>query len=72
MKEVQGMGLFSCSPLVLLRLDFGGSCQDVLVLAWVASVFNTAILDVWRGKVADDLCRREGFRSGPLLDIFGS
>ena len=34
--------------------------------------FKTAILDAWRNKVAADLCCREGFGGGPLLDIFGS
>ena len=28
-------------------------------------------LDAWRNKVAADLCGREGFRSGPLLDVQG-
>ena len=31
--------------------------------------FKAAILDAWRNKVAADLCDREGFRGGPLLDI---
>ena len=34
--------------------------------------FQIAILDAWRNKVAADLCGREGFRGGPLLDIHGS
>ena len=34
--------------------------------------FRSAILDAWRGEVAADLCDREGFRGGPLLDIYGS
>ena len=34
--------------------------------------FRAAILDAWRNKVAADLCRRKGFRGGPLLDIHGS
>ena len=34
--------------------------------------FKIAILDAWRNKVAADLCGREGFRGGPLLDIHGS
>ena len=34
--------------------------------------FKAAILDAWRDKVAADLCGREGFRGGPLLDIHGS
>ena len=34
--------------------------------------FRSAILSVWRGKVAADLCARSGFRGGPLLDISGS
>ena len=34
--------------------------------------FRSAILDAWRNKVAGDLCGRQGFRGGPLLDIHGS
>ena len=34
--------------------------------------FKTAILDSWRNKVAADLCGREGFRGGLLLDVHGS
>ena len=41
-------------------------------LAGPVQHFKTAILDAWRNKVAADLCCREGFRSGPLLDAFGS
>ena len=33
---------------------------------------KVAILDAWRNEVAAGLCGREGFRSGPLLDVFGS
>ena len=31
-----------------------------------------AILDAWRDKVSVDLCGRQGFRGGPLLDVRGS
>ena len=34
--------------------------------------FRAAIFDAWRNKAAADLCGREGFRGGPLLDIHGS
>ena len=34
--------------------------------------FRSAILDAWRNRVALDLCRRQGFRGGPLLDVHGS
>ena len=34
--------------------------------------FRAAVLDAWRNKVAADLCGREGFRGGPLLDVHGS
>ena len=34
--------------------------------------FRSAILDACRGKGAADLCDREGFRGGPLLDVHGS
>ena len=34
--------------------------------------FKAAIWDAWRCKVSFDLCRRQGFRGGPMLDIAGS
>ena len=34
--------------------------------------FEAALLDAWRNKVAADLCGRERFRSGPLLEVHGS
>ena len=34
--------------------------------------FKAALLDAWRNKVAADLCGREGFRGGPLLDVHSS
>ena len=43
---------------------------DHLALAWSHS--KAALLDAWRDKVAADLCGREGFRGGPLLDVHGS
>ena len=41
-------------------------------LAGPVQHFRAAILDAWRNKAAADLCDREGFRGGPLLDIHGS
>ena len=34
--------------------------------------FKAAIWDAWRFKVSFDLCRRQGFRGGPMLEIAGS
>ena len=34
--------------------------------------FKSAFFGAWRSEVAADLCSREGFRGGPLLDFFGS
>ena len=34
--------------------------------------FKAALLDAWRNKAAADLCGRDGFRGGPLLDVHGS
>ena len=58
---------------------------DLLALAWSRPVlpllsnlagpiqhFRAAILDAWRNKAAADLCCREGFRGGPLLDVQSS
>ena len=41
-------------------------------LAGPVQYFKAATLDAWRNKVAADLCGREGFRGGPLLDVYGS
>ena len=41
-------------------------------LAGPVQHFKAAIFDAWRDKVAADLCSREGFRGGPVLDIRGS
>ena len=41
-------------------------------LAGPVQQFKVAILDAWRNKVAADLCSREGFRGGQLLDVHGS
>ena len=41
-------------------------------LAGLVQHFKAALLDAWRNEVAVDLCGREGFRGGPLLDIHGS
>ena len=41
-------------------------------LAGPVQHFRAAILDAWQNKAAADLCSREGFRGGPLLDIRGS
>ena len=67
---------------MLLRLAFR---WDALALAWSRpglpilsnlagpiQHFKAAVLDAWRNKVAADLCGREGFRGGPLLDVCGS
>ena len=34
--------------------------------------FKAAIWDAWKSKVSFDMCQRQGFRGGPLLDIAGS
>ena len=41
-------------------------------LAGPVQHFKAAILDAWRNEVSADLCSREGFPGGPLLDTFGS
>ena len=38
-------------------------------LAGTLHHFKAALLDIWRYKVAADLCGREGFRGGLLLDV---
>ena len=49
-------------PGLLLHSNLAGPIQH----------FQAAILDAWRNKVAADLCCRQGFRGGPLLDVHGS
>ena len=49
-------------PGLLLLSNLAGPVQH----------FEAALLDAWHDKVAADLCGREGFRSGPLLDVHGS
>ena len=34
--------------------------------------FKSAVLDAWRDLNSADLCKRKGFRGGPLLDFRGS
>ena len=48
-----------CRPDLPLLCNLAGPVQH----------FKAAVLDVWRNKVAADLCGREGFRRGPLLDV---
>ena len=51
----------------------GGAIGPLLGnLAGPIQHFRASILDAWRNIFAADLCRREGFRGGPLLDVHGS
>ena len=70
-----------CGPLRLVVLIVFLRWLVKVALVMVPSIFSllvllrlvfSAILDAWRNKVAADLCDREGFRGGPLLDIRGS
>ena len=85
--ELVGGGCPGHGPLHLLLASAAeiGFQWDPHALAWVrpglpllsnlagpVQLFRVAILDAWRNKVAADLCRRKGFRGGPLLDIHGS
>ena len=78
MKVAHLMVLFIFFLVVLLKLVLGGILMLLLGslqlsnLAGPIQHFRAAILDAWRNKVAVDLCGREGFRGGPLLDIPGS
>ena len=74
MRKALSMDLFTCSPLVPLRLVFrmGWYRPGLPLLCNLAGPvqhFKAAILDAGRGV---DLCSREDFWCGPLLDIFGS
>ena len=48
-------------------LAMGWSRPGVLLLGNFAGP-----VDAWRAEVAADLCDRDGFWDGPLLDVFGS
>ena len=61
---------FRCDPVTLGWSRPG--LPLVSNLAGPVKHFKALILDAWRDKVAADLCDREGFRSGPLLDVVGS
>ena len=57
------------------RLALDWFRPGLLLLSYLAGPvqhLKAAILDAWRNKVAADLCGREGFRGGPLLDFHGS
>ena len=55
--------------MLLLGLDLVYMLSN---LAGPIQHFKAALLDAWRNKVAADLCDREGFRGGPLLDVHGT
>ena len=60
---------FRCDPLALAWSRPG--LPLLSNLAGPIQHFKAVVLDAWRNKVAADLCGREGFREGPLLDIYG-
>ena len=85
--EMVGEGCPGHGPIHLLSASAAEIAfrWDPLALAWsrpglpllsnlagLVQHFKAAIFDAWRNKVSADLCGREGFRSGPLLDIHGS
>ena len=85
--EVVGKGSPGHGPIHLLsaRAAEIGFRWDPLALSWSRPGLHllsnlagpiqhlkAAILDAWRIKVSADLCGREGFRGGPLLDVHGS
>ena len=77
-----GMVLSIFTLLVLLRLALGGIfwlwlgldpvCPCLVIWLALVNILNATILDAWRNKVAAHLCGREGFRGGPLLDVYDS
>ena len=84
--EMVSEGGFGHRPIHLLSASAAeiGFRWDPLALAWsrpglpllsnlagAVQHFKAALLDAWRNKVAADLCTREGFRRGPLLDVHG-
>ena len=85
--DMVGNGCPGHGPIHLLSASAAeiGFQWDPDALAWVrpglpllsnlagpTQHFRAAILDAWRDKVTADLCKRKGFRGGPLLDVHGS
>ena len=85
--DMVGEGCPAHGPIHLLSASAAeiGIQWDPRALAWVRpglpllsnlagpiQHFKAALLDAWRNRVAADLCRRNGFRGGPLFDIHGS
>ena len=77
--ELASEGCPGHGPLHLLVASVSevGFQWDPLALGYLLSnledpvrKFGAAILDACRAKVAADLFDREGFRGGPLLDVF--
>ena len=61
---------FTCDTL-----NFGWTRPGLPMLHQLAGPyqhFKAAIWEAWRAKVSFDLCRRQGFWEGPMLDIAGS
>ena len=82
-----GEGCPGHGPIHLLSASAAeiGFRWDPLALAWSrpglpllsnlagpVQHFKAALLHAWCNKVAADLCGREGFRCGPLLDVHGA
>ena len=61
---------FSCDPIDLVWRRPG--LPGLHHLAGPYQHFKAAIWEAWKLKVSFDLCTRQGFRGGPLLDIAGS
>ena len=85
--DMVGEGCPGHGPIHLLETSAAeiGFLWDPHALAWVRpglpllsnlagpiQHFRAALLDAWRNKVSADLCSRQGFRGGPLLDVHGS
>ena len=83
--DLVGEGCPGHGPIHLLSASAAeiGFQWDPLALAWIRpglpflsnlacliQHFKAALLVAWRNKVSADLCSREGFRGGPLLDLW--
>ena len=74
------MGPFISWFAVLLSLGVSGALMvsagpGLVCLCWPMVVFQhfeNSVFDAWRDWNSTDLCRRKGFRGGPLLDLQGS
>ena len=69
---VESAGVFGFSWDAVDNVLSRPGLPGLSLLAGPYQHFKAAIWDAWKSKVSFDMCQRQGFRGGPLLDIAGS